>query len=108
MTAPAVPQPASAIKAVGGGNEWTPDPTKARMIMNRFDTILDNEIQKEQGKKLPRKNADIVKTAIELVCKDTSVAMTEKNLIRYIKLLHNGQTAKAYAGHYVGQKMSNN
>ena len=86
---------------------WTPDATKARRIMNRFDTYLENEIKQEQGKKTPLTNKRISDVAIELTCKDSAVNLSEKSLTRYVQCLHK-LTAKAYAGQYVEQKFKRN
>lgn len=111
ITKPATPPPASTEAALvpppiedkPKGKEWEPDKIKARMILNRFDTYLNNEAQKQQGKSSPNQLSEIVSVAINSIIGDSGINIkTERSLTRYVKAIHS-KTAKQYAGHYVRQ-----
>ncbi len=83
--------------------KWTPSNSDAGTILNRFNTFLDHEANKESGKKNPKSLKQIVDAAIIEIKKDSNTGgIAEKQLTRYIKFLKN-QTAKKYGGHYVRQ-----
>lgn len=81
---------------------WTPDPTDARKILNRFDTYLEHYATNQAGQQNPEKLNEIVKRAIDSIQSDTNIGISEKQLTRYVKSLHN-QTAKEYARQFVRQ-----
>lgn len=89
-------------KKAGRSKEWTPNPTKARLVLNRFDTYLKHEAQKQVGKQNPDKLRTIIKNAIDKIQNDESIGFDEKQLTRYVKHLYR-KTAKEYAEHFVRQ-----